>query len=736
MRGGLEYSAYMPATSVDGSVLSWTAYADERRTISSGQADSGPGTRSATVSHAPTETAQSERDAGSLAQARRDQHSVSPVDPPQSTTIDPALPARKKHKHSPSGTAAVSGTQETGLSGGQADEHTADKCDRKWPKCGRCTLKGLDCHLSQLVPVAFVHSQPHPAEVRVAELEARVASLEQDIATQNLFLPHAAQFVESIDLAAKGGDADAAFEWMKHRETADAASTSSKAVQTAAQTRVELAGQLSAETRSRNPSLQRSFSLHLLEAFFAACCSSLPVFRPWHTRLPTLFNLRDLDAPDRVAVAVFCAIGARSTPHSALLGIANAASETTSPSTLAMSGIRREQACRALNAEAIDLFEKLSIADDTSEKTLNATMALMQSCVFNELVPRRSRSMVRTAFGQLKDLLDLTATDSERNQLVMMYGLPLLHADSVTSAYGRKTPLITQQDLDSHFGVIRLPDLSSGTLSFSVSNILGSDLDDELDHERLTKASMVILRWIVQTLREFARISSPRASHSALPMDVIVSLWSALDQIHASVQNLQHFLVNLDKLPPGCENDGCQDLHLRFITRMSREVDNVTSLVHSLLDERRSGSHGMPEQVDQEWYEESEKRVRKSLKLAAFYFEAYSISSDPHQTYYLAWQLELMPTWTLLAVQRHGELDGPLTADLELTETELDWIEKGLKVAMSYHPVAERRLAQIKAARRLPRPDSLPSRANQDRPGMRLPFALKQTLVNAVPNWG
>lgn len=76
-------------------------------------------------------------------------------------------------------------------------------------------------------------------------------------------------------------------------------------------------------------------------------------------------------------------------------------------------------------------------------------------------------------------------------------------------------------------------------------------------------------------------------------------------------------LCHLDRLPPGCEVDGCQHLHLRFITRMGREVDNVTWLVHSLIQERMDGTHGARDGIGAEWLEESERRVRKGLKLAA-----------------------------------------------------------------------------------------------------------------------
>lgn len=42
-------------------------------------------------------------------------------------------------------------------------------------------------------------------------------------------------------------------------------------------------------------------------------------------------------------------------------------------------------------------------------------------------------------------------------------------------------------------------------------------------------------------------------------------------------------------------------------------------------------------------------------------------------TYHLFWQLELLPNWTTLAVERFGEAEGPLAPHLEVSETELDW---------------------------------------------------------------
>lgn len=43
----------------------------------------------------------------------------------------------------------------------------------------------------------------------------------------------------------------------------------------------------------------------------------------------------------------------------------------------------------------------------------------------------------------------------------------------------------------------------------------------------------------------------------------------------------------------------------------------MTWLVHSLIIERREGCHGVRDEIGVEWAQESERRVRKGLKLAA-----------------------------------------------------------------------------------------------------------------------
>lgn len=69
-------------------------------------------------------------------------------------------------------------------------------------------------------------------------------------------------------------------------------------------------------------------------------------------------------------------------------------------------------------------------------------------------------------------------------------------------------------------------------------------------------------------------------------------------------------------------------------------------------------------------------------------------------SYHVFYQLEILPYWTSLILQRFGEAEGPATPELEVTETELDWFEQGLLVAAFYHPVAIARMQQLQKERR------------------------------------
>lgn len=84
------------------------------------------------------------------------------------------------------------------------------------------------------------------------------------------------------------------------------------------------------------------------------------------------------------AVSAFCAMGARASPHSALLGITVASPGEDQYADFAVStaaGVRREQACRSIHAQSLDLVHDLEISYDTSIVNLEALIVVMQMLI-------------------------------------------------------------------------------------------------------------------------------------------------------------------------------------------------------------------------------------------------------------------------------------------------------------------------------------------------------------------
>lgn len=70
----------------------------------------------------------------------------------------------------------------------------------------------------------------------------------------------------------------------------------------------------------------------------------------------------------------------------------------------------------------------------------------------------------------------------------------------------------------------------------------------------------------------------------------------------------------------------------------------------------------------------SNRRVRRCLKVLAFYAKVFHDSHDKHVVYHLFTQLEAVEGWASMAAQGADEVDefGPIGSQCVLTETELD----------------------------------------------------------------
>lgn len=72
----------------------------------------------------------------------------------------------------------------------------------------------------------------------------------------------------------------------------------------------------SVDWRLATPQMAKSLSQHLCDAFFESCCFVLPSFSYYRDRLPAYRNATNVAPSTKVAIAAFCAVGARASPHS------------------------------------------------------------------------------------------------------------------------------------------------------------------------------------------------------------------------------------------------------------------------------------------------------------------------------------------------------------------------------------------------------------------------------------
>lgn len=164
-------------------------------------------------------------------------------------------------------------------------------------------------------------------------------------------------------------------------------------------------------------------------------------------------------------------------------------------------------------------------------------------------------------------------------------------------------------------------------------------------------------------------------------------LWSYIDSAHSAVQRLHRRLVGLEKNDDLNRGDHSVEYDLLIGVRMDTRLIDVVNLAHGFLLNQLDKNLTSTERTGlEEVIGMSERRVRKCLKLLSFYAKVFVDSPDKHLVYHLVVQLDALPTWALMVVQRTGELtgSGPLMPECELSERELDWFEAGLELAVRF----------------------------------------------------
>ncbi|GAA6003790.1 uncharacterized protein JCM10292_003376 [Rhodotorula paludigena] len=464
-------------------------------------------------------------------------------------------------------------------------------------------------------------------------------------------------------------------------------------------------GASSSDWRLALPTMASSLTIHLIDASMHSCCFHLPAF---HIFSPDVQFFKEhvdsLDLASQVIVGILTSLGARASPHSALLGVAGPDIENGKASLdlVLSAGIRRENAWRAIVKRATDLCSKMEILQVPSARNAQTLVAFVQMLMLAEVKPKTARFFLRSAMGLFRDMQHSDLPPSEVQAIKSSVGPTLFESDARIAAYLSMPVVISDNDLYEYFeGTgVHVPDLANEDL--------GPYLDEILDPARglvtrakLDRALGLTGYFVCAVQRAFSNISSSRRPSTRF-LKTVPELWSYVDRAHAAVQKLHRRLVQLDYTPAGCDAHHSVDYDLLIGVRMDERLLDIVHLAHVwLIQQRRMDLTIEDRAALEDLLATSERRVRKCLKLLAFYSKVFVDSLDKHVVYHLVTQLEALPGWATMIAQREGEPTefGPLPAECALTDVELDWFTRALELACFFTPLGHERLLELRAAR-------------------------------------
>ncbi|GAA6030790.1 hypothetical protein JCM8097_008877 [Rhodosporidiobolus ruineniae] len=669
-----------------------------------------------------------------------------------------------------SGSGSVSGARPTTATDDKKIVQRADKsckkcrerrvrCDRRWPTCDRCKKRRETCEWAPATQVSEVEEGSD--QERIADLTAKVAQLERQLkgnvgsstaafgAGQQSTGSGQPQGGPSINLSpptfaaptfpfssaqSSSGLSFQPYSSSSYNPQSTSISDTSPSSITATvqyiyERRLSLTSQESdvlvsylmthsasnahvarsgLSSRLGEKGMVISLTQHLLDAALHACCSKLPGIKPLTDNvLSYKRNLEILTPPEQCHVAVLCALGARASPHSQLLGIESIALQdgTPSPPLYLYAGERREMACRLLESRARELCWQHGLITEAKLEHLDSLVGLVQLLIYEEILPNQSRFFLRNAVGMYEDIRQEAIEKGQRTSRDPKAGpgAALFLADAVIAAACSRPSYITTGELDLFFvsDSVPIPDFPGSDLHDELNGLLQRPLTREKLSEALTTASM----WVCGCARLYAQLTTARRPGSASTLPLLKNLWTLIDKVHHAVQELQQLLVSLTvNQVSGCEDQPYSLEHFVLLgVRFDAILVDVINLMHGYLIRNRNGPGQWSEQEDdpllRQMREESELRVRKCLKLSSFYAQLYLQSQDKHLVHHMLMQLEMLPDWSTLAAQRIGQPDGPISEEYELTENELDWFQQALELSSYYTPKAAHRLQKLAAAR-------------------------------------
>ncbi|KAK4046280.1 hypothetical protein OIV83_006203 [Microbotryomycetes sp. JL201] len=552
------------------------------------------------------------------------------------------------------------------------------KCDRRWPKCNKCSKRREKCEWNEEVSLSLQVGKSRSSKAMMAEID--ISDVTPPKATSELFTR-----ISSGSLSKPPGQTDLTSLWDSFLKSN--------------------IGERSIDWQLARPAMASSLTLHLLEASQHSCCFHLPAFHTFANRLSYLkTNLSRLDIQGEVIVAILASLGARASPHSALIGVAgpdfNITQVQPSKDFLLTAGTRRESAWRALADRATSLCSRPEILQLASKDNIEILVACIQMLMLSKVKPVKSRFFLRNVTGMFEDIQRMDVSPAEILRIKQSVGRTLYECDARVAAYSNSPLFITDDDIAELFhgtGIV-LPDLERDGLA----NALDQVFEGPLAPKQIEDALALTGFWVCALQRTYARISSSRSPNFDF-LHSVPQLWKWIDNAHTAVQSLHRRLVSLQhqqQRVPGSDHD--IEIDLLIAVRMDNRLIDLVNLTHEFLRKQFDREVESEEHAAlAELYALSDQRVRKCLKLSAFYSKVYIDSRDKHVIYHLVVQLEALPSWAVIASQRAGEPTpaGPLAPECELSEVELGWLTSALELACYFTPLAAERLEQLNAGR-------------------------------------
>ncbi|BGP16435.1 hypothetical protein JCM10213v2_004437 [Rhodosporidiobolus nylandii] len=545
------------------------------------------------------------------------------------------------------------------------------KCDRRYPDCSRCIKRKETCDYGE--------------DVSISQRAPPLQQLQQEPVYDNsrsLRTISDMQHHHAISLARQNEDGEEEGGGQKNLAGLWASFLSASNL-----------GASSSDWRLAVPTMASSLSIHLLDASMHSCCFHLPAFHAFAPQVDYFRrNIDNLDIASQVVVGILSSLGARASPHSALLGVAGPDIENGKASLdlVLSAGMRRENAWRAIVNRATELCSKPEVLQVPTARNAQTLVAFVQMLMLAESKPRTARFFLRTAMGVFRDMQHSDMSPQEIDAIKAAVGPTLFESDSRIAAYLSMPVLISDADLDEYFeGTgVHVPDLATEDLGPALDEILDPACGP-VTRDKLDRALGLTGYFVCAVQRFFSSISAGRRFSNRF-LARVPQLWSYVDRAHAAVQHLHRRLVQLDYVPAGCDEEHSVDYDLLIGVRMDERLLDVVHLAHEWLKKQRASNALPPEDRNalEELLATSERRV-------------FVDSLDKHVVYHLVTQLEALPHWATMVAQREGEMTdfGPLSAECALTDTELEWFTKALELACFFTPLAHDRLTELTTAR-------------------------------------